>query len=137
MAKSERLAIEVVSTKADVARFDALLNAEHTLAATHAIGDFLRVVAVRDGAWVALLAWGPACYALQDRDDWIGWTRTLRASRQKLVVQLRRLLVPEVTREPNLASQALGAAARALPALWQENFGYPLSSPHWGGIMLT
>jgi len=124
MVKSTRLTIEVVRTKADVARFDALLNAEHTLAATPAIGDFLRVVAVRDGAWVALLAWGPACYALQDRDDWIGWTRTLRASRQKLVVQLRRLLVPEVTREPNLASQALGAAVRTLPALWQESFGY-------------
>ena len=109
MAKGERLVIEVVRTKADVARFDALLNAEHTLAATPSVGDFLRLAAVRDGVWVALLAWGPACYALQDRDNLIGWTRPLRASRQKLVVQLRRFLVPEATREPNLASQALGA----------------------------
>ena len=124
MAKGERLAIEVVRTKADVAKFDALLNAEHTLAATRSVGDFLRLVAVRDGVWVALLVWGPACYALQDRDDLIGWTRPLRASRQKLVVQLRRFLVPEATREPNLATQALGAAARALPGLWQEAFGY-------------
>lgn len=124
MAKYERLAIEVVHTKADVALFDALLNAEHTLAATRSVGDFMRVVAVREGMWVALLVWGPACYALQDRDELIGWTRPLRASRLKLIVQLRRFLVPEATREPNLASQALGAAVRALPALWQERFGY-------------
>ena len=79
---------------------------------------------MRDGQWVALLAWGPCCYALQDRDDWIGWSRTFRATRQKLVVQLRRLLIPEATREPNLASQALGAVTRELPALWEKRFGY-------------
>jgi hypothetical protein len=124
MAKAGGLVIEVVRTKGDVARFDALLHTEHFLAETPSVGDFLRLVAVRDGVWVALLAWGPACYALQDRDDWIGWTRPLRAARQKLVVQLRRFLVLAATREPNLASQTLGACVRALPALWQDTFGY-------------
>lgn len=122
--KKPKLSIEIVESSTDIARFDNLLRAEHKLAATPSIGDFLRLVAVRDGQWVALLAWGPCCYALQDRDDWIGWTRTFRATRQKLVVQLRRFLVPEATREPNLASQALGAVTRELPALWEKRFGY-------------
>ncbi len=122
--KKPKLSVEIVESSADIARFDNLLRAEHKLAATPSVGDFLRLVAVRDGQWVALLAWGPCCYALQDRDDWIGWSRTFRAIRQKLVVQLRRLLVPEATREPNLASQALGAVVRELPALWEQRFGY-------------
>ena len=83
--KKPKLSVEIVESSADIARFDNLLRAEHSLAATPSIGDFLRLVAVRDGQWVALLAWGPCCYALQDRDDWIGWSRTVRATRQKLV----------------------------------------------------
>jgi hypothetical protein len=67
----------------------------------------LRQAVVRDGEWVALLAWGPACYALKDRDDWIGWHPTQRAERQKLVAQNRRyLLLHDRGSEPNLASKA-------------------------------
>ena len=122
--KKQKLRVIIAESAADIARFDELLRAEHALAATPPMGTFLRLVTVRDDQWVALLAWGPCCYALQDRDDWIGWARNFRAQRQKLVVQLRRLLVPEATREPNLASQALGTVVRELPALWEQRFGY-------------
>lgn len=45
--------------------------------------------------------------------------------RLKLIVQNRRFLVlGEKGRSPNLASQAMGAALRALSAQWRENFGY-------------
>lgn len=77
------------------------------------------------GKWVGLLAWGPACYALRDRDDWIGWHATHRAERLKLIVQNRRfLLLHDRGSEPNLASQALAAALRALPGQWERCFGY-------------
>ncbi|MCC5025011.1 MAG: DUF4338 domain-containing protein [Candidatus Synoicihabitans palmerolidicus] len=42
---------------------------------------------------MALLAWGPACYALQDRDRWVGWDATRRVERLSLVVQNRRFLL--------------------------------------------
>ena len=49
----------------------------------------------------------------------------LAAERLKLIVQNRRyLLLHEKGAEPNLASAALAAACRALPAQWQERFGY-------------
>jgi hypothetical protein len=69
--------------------------------------------------------WGPAAYRLKDRERWIGWNDALRAERLKLVVQNRRfLLLHAKGAEPNLASQALAAALRALPAQWQAQFGY-------------
>ncbi|MCC5022479.1 MAG: DUF4338 domain-containing protein [Candidatus Synoicihabitans palmerolidicus] len=74
---------------------------------------------------MALLAWGPACYALQDRDRWVGWDATRRVERLSLVVQNRRfLLLTKRGEEPNFASQVLAAAVRTLPGHWQERFGY-------------
>ncbi len=107
------------------ARFDQLLAQKHYLGGAPAVGDFLRQVVTRDGQWVALLVWGPAALKLKDREQWIGWNATQRAERLKLVVQNRRyLLLHDKGAEPNLASQALAAACRALAEQWQECFGY-------------
>jgi hypothetical protein len=118
------LRIEVV-TPPDRKRFDRLLGQYHYLGETCPVGDFLRQVAILDGEWVGLLAWGAACYALKDRDQYIGWTPTWRAERQKLLVQNRRfLLLGEKGAQPNLASRILGASVKALPEQWLAYFGY-------------
>jgi len=118
------LRIRVVEAKEEK-RFDELLNGKHYLGSTRRVGDFLRQVAERDGEWIGLLAWGPACLHLKDRDRWIGWNPLQRAERLKLVVQNRRfLLLTERGKEPNLASQVLAAAVRALPEQWAERFSY-------------
>ncbi len=105
--------------------FDAQLRDHHYLGAGRAVGDYLRQIVTVRGRPTALLVWGPACYALKDRDEWIGWGATMRVERLKLVVQNRRfLLLTDKGAAPNLASQTMAAALRALPAHWQSQFGY-------------
>lgn len=105
--------------------FDQLLGEHHYLGAGRPVADYLRQVVERDGRPVALLVWGPACYALKDRDRWISWSTTQRLERLKLIVQNRRFLVLGAKGEsPNLASQVMGAALRVLPEQWQQCFGY-------------
>jgi hypothetical protein len=119
------LAVRVVTKAAEVKAFDGRLASEHYLGSTRPAGDFLRQIVERDGKPVAQLAWGSAALKLKDREAWIGWTPCQRAERLKLVVQNRRyLLLHDKGAEPNLASQALAAACRALPEQWQEQFGY-------------
>ena len=132
------LTIEVIRSATEKKRFDRLLGNYHYLGEGHPVGDYLRQAAVRDGQWVGLLAWGSACYALKDRDELIGWTPTLRAERQKLIVQNRRfLLLNQRGGEPNLASMILGAAVRALPGQWYQAFGYePLAAETFTDIEL-
>jgi len=114
-----------VASAADVPWFDGLLADHHYLGAGRAVGDYLRQVVEVAGKSVALLVWGPACYALKDRDLWISWSATQRVERLKLIVQNRRFLVLTGKGEsPNLASQAMGAALRALPEQWRQCFGY-------------
>src|SRR6516165_10651808 len=99
----------------ELAWFDGLLADKHYLGAGRPVGDYLRQVVEVDGKVAALLVWGPACYALKDRDQWISWSTIQRLERLKLIVQNRRFLVVADKRQsPNLASQAMGAALRAL-----------------------
>ena len=119
------LHVRPLYTPEEEAEFDRLLGKHHYLGESRPVGDFLRVVVEQDGQWAALFTFGSACYALDPRDVRIGWTPTLRAERQKLVVQNRRFCLLGASGEnPNLASQCLGAMARELPRIWRKRFGY-------------
>lgn len=123
---THRSAIVVrVPSEDQIPWFDQLLGEHHYLGAGRAVGEYLRQVVEIEGRPVALLVWGPACYALKDRDRWIGWSATQRLERLKLIVQNRRFLVlTDKGQSPNVASQAMGAALRVLAEQWQQRFGY-------------
>lgn len=124
MGGKNQLEIEVVRA-GDVRRYDRLMGEYHYMGEAQPVGDFLRQVAVLGGKWMGLLAWGSACYALRDRDGYVGWTPTMRAERQKLVVQNRRFaLLCGKGEHPNLASRILAGAVKALPEQWRAEFGY-------------
>jgi len=119
------LVVVRVASGDEVRWFDKVLADHHYLGAGRSVGDYLRQVVELDGKPVALLVWGPACYALKDRDLWISWSASQRLERLKLIVQNRRFLVLAAKGEsPNLASQAMGAALRVLPEQWRQQFGY-------------
>src|SRR5512140_709427 len=123
-SKCESIGVRIPLDR-EVAWFDGLLAGQHYLGAGRPVGDYLRQVVEMEGKAVALLVWGPACYALKDRDKWISWSTVQRLERLKLIVQNRRFLVlADKGQSPNLASQAMGAALRALPSQWLERFGY-------------
>lgn len=122
--ESGKLAIRI-ATSEDQAWCDETLEEHHYLGKSDRIGDSMTQICLLDDEPVAILAWGPASYALRDRDEYIGWTPTQRAERQKLIVQNRRFaLLFEKGRHPNRASRILGAATKALPEQWRTLFGY-------------
>ena len=109
----------------EVEWFDGQLRDHHYLGAGRPVGDYLRQIVEVRGRPAALLVWGPACYALKDRDRWINWSARQRVERLKLIVQNRRFLVLAAKgAEPNLASRTMGAALRALAGQWQQRHGY-------------
>ncbi len=72
----------------------------------------------------AVLCWSGAALRLKDRDDWIGWDPLTRGSRLPLVTQLRRFVVLESRREPNLATRCMGLGLRKLAGHFEEKYGY-------------
>ena len=64
----------------------------------------------------------------------MGWDPVTRSKRLKLVVQLRRFLVLEAMRRPNLANQCLGAGLREIGSQWENQHGYrPLLAESFSG----
>lgn len=114
----------------EVSQLRAVLDEQHYLKAGRPAGHVLW-----QGAWehdpesgtdrlVAVFCWAGAAKRLKDRDEWIGWDAVTCANRLKLIVQLRRFVVLESERRPNLASQCLGLALRELPSEWQHHHGF-------------
>lgn len=118
------LQIRVAQGPADWAIAHQMLNEEHLLGAGREAGDRLCQFVLEEGMPVAVLVWCAAAWHLKDRDELIGWDAVTRSQRLKLVVQLRRFLVVEATRRPNLASQCLGLAMRELCDAWSCEHGY-------------
>jgi hypothetical protein len=114
-----------VAQRGEKSRFDKLCGQFHYMGEGRPGGDTLRLIVEVEGEWIALLLWGSAAYRLKDRDEYIGWTPTQRAQRQKLVVQNRRFaILADRGAHPNLASRILGQVIRELPALWHARFAY-------------
>ena len=84
----------------------------------------MRTILLRDGQVVAVLIWCASAWHLKKRDELISWDPVTRAKRLKLVVQLRRFLILEEHREPNLASQSLGLGLREIQSQWFREHGY-------------
>ena len=122
--RAPRLTTQVVSEAAARSRFKQLLQEQHRLGDRKTKGRSLYQVICRDGQWLGLMLWTGSLWHLKARDRWIGWDAVLRSERLQLVVHQARFLVLEPTRQPNLASQMLGAAVRDLPAQWEELHGY-------------
>lgn len=123
-AKAPRLTTHVVTEAVARTRFDQLLKDQHRLGTRKGKGRTLYQVICREEQWVGLILWTGALWHLKARDQWVGWDGPLRSERLQLVVHQARFLVLEDTRQPNLASQMLGAAVRDLPAQWEEVHGY-------------
>ena len=100
------------------------LNEEHSLGAGREAGDRCGQFILRDGKVVAVLIWCASAWHLKKRDELISWDPVTRARRLKLVAQLRRFLILEEHREPNLASQCLGLGLKELQGQWFREHGY-------------
>lgn len=78
---------------AQLARYDALMEAHHCLHNRQLVGERLRYVAVFDGQWLALLSWSAAAYHLKDRDAWVGWSVPQRRRRLALFANNSRFAI--------------------------------------------
>jgi len=124
--QSSSLAVKVANSEQELAWCRQALEKEHGLGGGHPVGRQLWQLVCResDGERVAVVVWAASALCLKEREAWIGWDGMRRSQRLNLIVNNSRLLILEKSRQPNLATQALGAALRALPAQWAETHGY-------------
>lgn len=107
-------------------RFDRLIVERHYLHSCELVGEQLRYVAEYGGKWVALLAWSAAAYNLQDREEWIGWSRKQKQRRLTLWANNSRFLIVPEGHRPNLASRVMKLCLDRLSEDWLSTYGHEL-----------
>jgi hypothetical protein len=94
----------------------------HYLGYTPLPGAQLRYFVLLDQQVVALLGFGAAAWQAAPRDEYIGWTHTLRKRHLPLVVNNARFLILPWIQVKNLASKILAMAVKQLPNDWQKQY---------------
>ena len=106
--------------------FGRLMQAHHYLAYTRPVGEHLKYLVWAQSAPIACLAFSSAPRHLAARDEFIGWSASVRRARLHLIAYNTRFLILPWVRVPHLASHLLGRVARRISADWQALYHHPV-----------
>ena len=106
--------------------FNWLIESEHYLGYTRAVGEHLKFMVYAGLRPVALFAWSSAARHLGPRDRYLGWDGQARRRNIGFLAYNTRYLIPSWVQVPHLASHLLGRMTRTLCAEWEKVYGHPV-----------
>lgn len=106
--------------------FNSLVEQYHYLAYAQPVGEHLKYIVFRGERPVACLAFCSAAFALNVRDDFIGWSKEQRTKNRHLLAYNTRFLILPWVEVKFLASHLLAGCARRISSDWQEIYHHPL-----------
>ncbi len=127
LASVTPIALRLVTTPEDRARWKAYLQTYHYLGYTHPFGAHLGYLIVSEprqqelGCFVFTAS---AAWALAPRDQWIGWDTKHRQKLLSLILSNDRFVIFPWVTVPNLASHALSRATHKIADDWGGLHGY-------------
>ncbi len=125
LAELRPLELAVASGGEEVAAWNEWVQRYHPLGYRQPIGNHVRYwLRDRRGRQLGCLLFDFAARQVACRDRWIGWEEGAYRKYLRLVVRNARYLLLPWVRVKNLASHALGLAARQLPGDWERLHGY-------------
>jgi hypothetical protein len=105
--------------------WNELMDRYHYLGSGPLCGAQLRyLIGSQQQGWIGALSFSGAAWAVQARDQWIGWSASLREKNLNQVVGNSRFLIVPQWKVPHLASHVLGLAVKRLRADWRRRYGY-------------
>lgn len=116
------------------------LASHHPLGKGPLCGAQLRyLVRSKAGAWLGIIAFSASAWALEARDEWVGWSAATRKKNLGKVVCNSRFLILPWVKIPSLASHILSRVCKRLPTDWLERYGVEpvlvetfVAAPHSG-----
>jgi len=117
--------LKPVLDRYEVSLWNQYVERYHTLGYRLPFGAHQRYfILSRDEEPLGCILFSAAAWALEARDQWIGWTQTDRSKRLHLVVNNTRFLIFPWVYVKNLASKALSLAVKRIGYDWQDRYGY-------------
>ena len=121
---SKQIQLQIPKGAEENKRWRSYIEQYHILGYKRENGVSLRYLIVSGGNELGCMQFSSAAWALEDRDRWIGWSRTEKETNLRFIANNTRYLLLPWAKIPNLASRALGKAARQLQGDWLRTYGY-------------
>jgi len=117
--------LDIVRPGDGLRQWRTYISAYHRLGDPQVNGSRMRyTIRTECGRDLGCMLFSASAWSLKPRDEWIGWGPACRKARLHLIVNQSRFLILPWVRSPNLASRALGMAARRIQRDWLEEFCY-------------
>ena len=106
--------------------FNTLVQQYHYLGYTSLVGEHLKYLVYAGDRLLACFAFSSAPYAIDCRDNFIGWSQEARDRNRHLLAYNSRFLILPWVRVPHLASHLLGRIAKTVSGDWQTLYHHPI-----------
>lgn len=106
--------------------FNALVREHHYLGYTRLVGEHLKYLVYAGDRLLACFAFSSAPYAIDCRDNFLGWSLEARERNRHLLAYNSRFLILPWVRVPHLASHLLGRIAKTISGDWQTLYNHPI-----------
>jgi len=110
--------------QADSYLWGYLLQHYHYLGVPRLVGEHLRYLALVKGQVVACLAWASAAWRVRSRDEFIGWSESVKRKNLYLIANNTRFLIPPWVQVKHLASKILALNLRRLSDDWNKAYNH-------------
>ncbi len=106
--------------------FNNLIRQYHYLGYTQPVGEHLKYLVYAGGKVLACFVFSSAPYAIDCRDNFLGWSSEARERNRHLVAYNSRFLILPWVRVKFLASHLLSKCARQISTDWQALYNHPV-----------
>jgi len=106
--------------------YDSLIDQYHYLGYVQIVGNHLKYMAFAGEIPVACIGWGSAAWAVQSREEFVGWTQPVKNKNLHFVMNNNRYLVLPWVVVKCLASNVLALNIKRISSDWLNIYHYPL-----------
>ena len=120
----EPLRLKIARPGKEQKRWKSYVNQYHMLGYQKVFGSRLCYFIQCGEKELGCIQFSASAWALEDRDDWIGWSIEDKKERLHLIINNSRYLIFPWVKIKNLASKALSLATRQIQDDWLREFCY-------------
>lgn len=110
--------------KKTTAIWNEYIHRYHYLGYTPLPGAQLRYIVRCDDQIISLLGFGASAWMCKPRDEYIGWSHSMREENLNLVINNNRFLILPWVKSKNLASSILSKVSKRITSDWQQKYNY-------------
>ncbi|MDD4679475.1 MAG: DUF4338 domain-containing protein [Clostridia bacterium] len=120
----EPIRLKIARPGKEQKKWKSYVNQYHMLGYRKTFGSRLCYFIQSEDKELGCIQFSASAWALEDRDEWIGWSIEDKKERLHLIVNNSRYLIFPWVRIKNLASKALAVAARQIQDDWLREYCY-------------